>query len=243
MKQIFVLIICLMAASPILGDDQMELNENAKNVIILLGPPGSGKGTQAKKIAAKLNIPHISTGDLFRENMKKETELGKKAKSFMDAGKLVPDAVVLEMLFDRVANDDGKSGYLLDGFPRTIPQAEALDKHLSETADVKVINLHVSDEMVIKRISGRLSCPKDGTVYNIFFNPPKEEGICDIDGEKLIQRADDKPEVVKERLKVYKEQTEPLIEYYEKQGKLKTVDGEKEPDQVFQEIMTFIDAG
>lgn len=215
-------------------------NQSAKKVIILLGPPGSGKGTQAKRIMDELGLPHISTGDLFRENISKNTELGQKAKGYINAGKLVPDALVLDMLFDRVARPDCKKGYLLDGFPRTIPQAEALESHLKQGEYVAAINLPVSDEMIIKRISGRLSCPSCGNVSNIYFSPPKTEGVCDKCGANMVQRPDDKAEVVEERLRVYKEQTEPLIAFYQKKGVLRTVDGQQDPQVVFQKIVAFI---
>lgn len=204
-------------------------------VIIFLGPPASGKGTQASKLAQELSLPHISTGDLFRENIGNNTLLGQKAKSFMDQGKLVPDELVLDMLFDRVSQPDCKKGYVLDGFPRTIPQAEALGKRLGDSVTLKVVNLEVSDETLIKRTSGRRSCPKCKEVYNIYFNPPEKEGFCKC-GEKLIQRDDDKPEVVKERLKNYKLQTEPLIEYYEKKGGVSHIDGEVAPKEVYDAI-------
>lgn len=211
-------------------------------VIILLGPPASGKGTQASKLAAEKGLPHISTGDLFRENISKNTELGQKAKSYMDQGKLVPDELVLDMLFDRVSKPDCKKGYVLDGFPRTIPQAEALAARLGDTVDLKVVNLKVSDETLIKRTSGRRSCPKCKEVYNIYFNPPEKEGFCKC-GEPLIQRDDDKPEVVKERLRVYKAQTEPLIEFYQKRGGVKEVDGELPPKEVYEAIKKVVAIG
>lgn len=216
----------------------MTANQSSsqKQVMILLGPPGSGKGTQAKLITEELKIPHISTGDLFRYNIKNVTELGKKAQEYMNAGRLVPDALVLEMLFDRVAEDDCKNGYLLDGFPRTIPQAESLDKFLGTSAKQTVVSLTVSDDVIIKRISGRLSCPVCGHIHNIFISPSKVEGICDKCGGELMQRPDDNPEVVQERLKVYLEQTAPLIEYYKAKGSLKTVNGVQDSQSIFKEI-------
>ena len=204
-----------------------------QNVIILLGPPGSGKGTQAKRLSVDFAIPHISTGDLFRENIGKNTDLGKKAKTFMDAGKLVPDELVLEMLFDRVSHPDGKQGYILDGFPRTIPQAEAFARSLSPDANLIVVNLDIPDDLIIKRISGRLTCQKCGTIYNKYFSPPAKERVCDKCSGELIQRPDDKAEVVMERLRVYHSQTEPLIQYYKDKGQLFTVDGTKSPDEVY----------
>lgn len=205
-------------------------------VIIFLGPPASGKGTQASRLAADLKLPHISTGDLFRENISKNTPLGQEAKSYIDAGKLVPDALVLDMLFARVQQPDCKNGYVLDGFPRTIPQAEELERRLAGSVNLRVINLVVSDDTLIKRTSGRRTCPTTKAVYNIYFNPPKVPGKCDLDGSDLIQRDDDKPEIVKERLRVYKAQTEPLIAFYDKRGVLQNVDGEASTDAVYNEI-------
>ncbi len=215
-------------------------NAPKQTVIILLGPPGSGKGTQAVKLSQELNIPHISTGDLFRENLSKNTELGKKAKSYMESGKLVPDEIVLEMLFDRVSRPDCVRGYLLDGFPRTIPQAESLEKHLKDKANVIALNLQVRDEVIVKRAEGRLTCKQCGQMYNKNFAPPTQEGKCDKCGGELYQRADDAPAVVQERLRVYHEQTEPLIAFYEKRDILTSVDGEKPPEAVFAELVEAI---
>ena len=206
--------------------------------IIMLGAPGAGKGTQAKMIADKYQVPHISTGDIFRANIKNGTELGKKAKEFMDKGQLVPDELTVEILLDRVAQDDCKNGYVLDGFPRTIPQADVLDKELTKLGD-KVdyaINVDVPDENIIRRMSGRRACLKCGATYHIEHIPPKQEGICDTCGSELVQRDDDKPETVKNRLSVYHEQTQPLIDYYTKKNILKTVDGTKDMQEVFNEI-------
>lgn len=210
-------------------------------IIILLGPPGSGKGTQAKKVAEDLSIPHISTGDLFRENLKQGTPLGKKVKEFLDSGRLVPDAIVVDMLEARVAQPDCERGYVLDGFPRSIPQAEALDKLLA-SVDYKVINLKVNDETIIQRIEGRESCPGCGAVFNKYSSPSKTGKSCDKCGTGLVQRSDDKREVVEERLRQYYSQTEPLIGYYERKGKLVHIDGSKEPSVVFGEIMQSINA-
>jgi adenylate kinase len=206
--------------------------------IIMLGAPGAGKGTQALKIAEKHSIPHVSTGDIFRANIKNGTELGKKAKSYMDEGQLVPDSLTIEILLDRVGKADCENGYVLDGFPRTIPQAEALDEALAKlgTSIDKAINVHVPDENIVSRMSGRRSCPACGSVYHVEQMPPKKDGICDSCGAKLVQRDDDKPETVKKRLKVYHEQTQPLIDYYENKGILKTVDGTASPDDVFNAI-------
>lgn len=211
-------------------------NKGQVKVVILLGPPGSGKGTQAVRLTKELGIPHISTGDLFRENISKDTELGKRAKTFMNAGKLVPDEVVLDMLFDRVSRPDCAKGYLLDGFPRTLPQAEALDKHLAANTDLIVLDLEVPDEMIVKRAEGRLTCKSCGSVYNKYFSSPAKEGVCDKCGGELVQRPDDKAEVVQERLRVYHDQTQPLVAYYDKKGVLTRVDGTKSPDEVFEAL-------
>lgn len=210
--------------------------------IIMLGAPGAGKGTQAKKIAAKYAIPHISTGDIFRANIKNNTELGQKAKTYMDKGELVPDELVVDLIMDRFKEADCANGYVLDGFPRTIPQAEALDKALSangESVDYAV-NVEVPDENIINRMSGRRACVGCGATYHIQFNPTKVEGICDACGEKLILRDDDKPETVKNRLSVYHEQTQPLIDYYTNAGILKTVDGTIDINDVFQTIVDIL---
>lgn len=207
--------------------------------IIMLGAPGAGKGTQAKKIAAKYAIPHISTGDIFRANIKNNTELGQKAKTYMDKGELVPDELVVDLIMDRFKEADCANGYVLDGFPRTIPQAEALDKALSangESVDYAV-NVEVPDENIINRMSGRRACVGCGATYHIQFNPTKVEGICDACGEKLILRDDDKPETVKNRLSVYHEQTQPLIDYYSKKGVLAEVDGTHSMENVFNAIV------
>lgn len=231
---IFGLSLCMAAIGFTLYANQTQ--NPPQRVIILLGPPGSGKGTQAVRLSKDLGIPHISTGDLFRENLSKNTELGKKAKSYMEAGKLVPDEIVLEMLFDRVSRPDASKGYLLDGFPRTIPQAEALDKHLDQSTQVVALNLEVGDDTIMKRIAGRLTCSKGGHVFNKYLTPPATEGKCDICGGELVQRPDDAPAVVEERLRVYHAQTEPLIAYYQKQGKLANINGENPPEKVFEEL-------
>ena len=212
--------------------------------IIMLGAPGAGKGTQAKMIAEKFGIPHISTGDIFRANIKNGTELGKKAKEFMDKGQLVPDELTVEILLDRVANDDCKNGYVLDGFPRTIPQADVLDKELTKLGDQVdfAINVDVPDENIVRRMSGRRACLKCGATYHIEHIPPKTEGICDKCGSELVQRDDDKPETVQNRLSVYHEQTQPLIEYYEKKNILKSVDGTKDMQEVFSDIVNSLNA-
>ena len=206
--------------------------------IIMLGAPGAGKGTQAKKIAELCKIPHISTGDIFRANIKEGTELGKKAKSYMDAGELVPDELVCDLVVDRIQQDDCTNGYILDGFPRTIPQAEALTNALNaiEQKLAHALNFDVPDENIIKRMAGRRSCVGCGATYHVEFNPPKVEGACDVCGEELILRDDDKPETVTNRLNVYHEQTQPLIDYYEKQGLVSTIDGTQSMDKVFDDI-------
>ncbi len=210
--------------------------------IIMLGAPGAGKGTQAKMIADAYGIPHISTGDIFRANIKKGTELGKKAKTYMDKGELVPDALVVDLIMNRFAEDDCKNGYVLDGFPRTIPQAEALDEALEKNGDhVDVaVDIEVPDENIINRMSGRRACVGCGATYHVKYNPPKVEGICDVCGQKLILRDDDKPETVKNRLNVYHTQTQPLIDYYKKKDILKSVDGTQDMDKVFADIKAIL---
>lgn len=207
--------------------------------IIMLGAPGAGKGTQAKKIADVCKIPHISTGDIFRANIKNGTELGAKAKEYMDKGLLVPDELVCDLVVDRIQQDDCKNGFILDGFPRTIPQAEALTNALSAIGQNMdfAIDVDVPDENIIHRMSGRRACVGCGATYHIVYNPTKAENICDVCGEKLILRDDDKPETVKKRLNVYHEQTQPLIDYYQTQGILRTVDGTKDMDEVFADIL------
>lgn len=207
-------------------------------IIVMLGAPGAGKGTQASIISEKYNIPKISTGDIFRSNIKNGTELGRKAREYMDKGQLVPDELTIQLLLDRVAKDDCKDGYILDGFPRTIPQAEVLTEALDKSGG-KVdfaIDVDVPDDHIVHRMSGRRSCPKCGASYHIEYIPPKKEGICDVCGSELIQREDDKPETVRNRLSVYHTQTQPLIDYYRKAGVLHTVDGTRDRDEVFAEI-------
>ena len=206
--------------------------------IIMLGAPGAGKGTQAKMIADKYGVPHISTGDIFRANIKNGTELGMEAKKYMDQGLLVPDELTVRILLDRVAQDDCKNGYVLDGFPRTIPQAEVLDCELTKLGDHidYAINVDVPDENIVKRMSGRRACLTCGATYHIEHVPPKKEGICDVCGSELVLRDDDKPETVKNRLNVYHEQTQPLIDFYTEKGVLKTVDGTVPMEEVFAAI-------
>lgn len=210
--------------------------------IIMLGAPGAGKGTQAKMIADKYGVPHISTGDIFRANIKNGTELGMEAKKYMDQGLLVPDELTVRILLDRVAQDDCKNGYVLDGFPRTIPQAEVLDSELTKLGDHidYAINVDVPDENIVKRMSGRRACLTCGATYHIEHVPPKKEGICDVCGSELVLRDDDKPETVKHRLNVYHEQTQPLIDFYTEKGVLKTVDGTVPMEEVFAAITAIL---
>lgn len=212
--------------------------------IIMLGAPGAGKGTQAKRIAEKYHIPHISTGDIFRANIKEGTELGKKAKNYMDQGLLVPDELVVDLVADRIQKDDCQDGFILDGFPRTIPQAESLDAALAKMGGAMdyAIDVDVPDEDIVTRMGGRRACVGCGATYHVQFNPTRQDGICDSCGERLILRDDDKPETVQKRLDVYHEQTQPLIEYYSKAGILKTVDGTLEMDDVFAAIASILGA-
>lgn len=212
--------------------------------IIMLGAPGAGKGTQAKMLAEKYGIPHISTGDIFRANIKNNTELGKKAKSYMDAGELVPDELTVDLVLDRIKEKDCMNGFILDGFPRNIPQAEALDYALNnqnEKIDY-AINVDVPDANIIERMSGRRACLNCGATYHVVTIPPKKEGICDVCGSELVLRDDDQPETVKKRLDVYHEQTQPLIDYYKKEGVLAEVDGTKDMEEVFQAIVDILGA-
>ena len=212
--------------------------------IIMLGAPGAGKGTQAKKIAEKYSIPHISTGDIFRANIKNGTELGKKAKTYMDQGLLVPDELVVDLVVDRVKQDDCSNGYVLDGFPRTIPQAEALDKALAAMGEAMdyAINVEVPDENIVRRMSGRRACVDCCATYHIVYAPTKEENICDNCHGELILREDDKPETVQKRLNVYHEQTQPLIDYYTEKNILVEVDGTVDIDEVFAAIVNVLGA-
>ena len=207
--------------------------------IIMLGAPGAGKGTQAKMIAQKYNIPHISTGDIFRANIKNETPLGLKAKSYIDQGLLVPDELTVDIALDRIHQEDCKNGYILDGFPRTIFQAECLDKDLTKNNQVinYVINVEVPDENIVERISGRRACIACGAVYHVVNAPAKTENICDKCGKELTLRNDDQPETVKDRLDVYHKQTQPLIDYYKVQKNLVEVNGTQSMEKVFQDIV------
>ena len=212
--------------------------------IIMLGAPGAGKGTQAKKIAEKYGIPHISTGDIFRANIKGGTELGMKAKSFMDQGQLVPDDVTIGMLLDRISETDCEGGYVLDGFPRTIPQAESLNKALADMGEAIdfAIDVDVPDENIVNRMGGRRACLKCGATYHVEYAAPKADGVCDACGSGLVLRDDDKPETVQKRLTVYHDQTQPLIEYYKGQGVLHSVDGTQAMEAVFESITGILGA-
>ncbi|MDD7077898.1 MAG: adenylate kinase [Lachnospiraceae bacterium] len=212
--------------------------------IVMLGAPGAGKGTQAKMIASKYQVPHISTGDIFRANIKNGTELGKKAKEYMDQGLLVPDELTVDLVIDRLSQDDCKKGYILDGFPRTIPQAEALDAALAKRGEKMdfAINVDVPDENIISRMSGRRACTGCGATYHIVYNPSKKGDVCEVCGETLILRDDDKPETVQKRLIVYHDQTQPLIDYYTGQNILKTVDGTQDMNDVFAAITEILEA-
>ncbi len=206
--------------------------------ILLLGPPGAGKGTQAKKISEHYSLPHISTGDILRENIHNNTNLGIRAKSYMSKGELVPDELLITIIRDRLSKPDCSRGFLLDGYPRTVPQADALQMILTELRrklDV-VLNIEVDDEELIKRLSGRRVCASCGTSYHVIFNPPEDNGICDICKGILYQREDDMPDAIRNRLIIYKKQTEPLIEYYDKKGLLRVIDGGKDIQQIFEDI-------
>ena len=210
--------------------------------IIMLGAPGAGKGTQAKQIAQAYDIPHISTGDIFRANIKEGTELGKKAQEYMDKGLLVPDELVCDLVVDRIHKDDCEKGYILDGFPRTIPQANALDEALAKDGE-KIefaIDIEVPDENIINRMSGRRSCKDCGAIFHVQYNPPKKENCCDVCGGELILRDDDKAETVKKRLDVYHEQTAPLIAHYKEAGSLHEIDGTQDIKVVFEEIKSIL---
>ena len=207
--------------------------------IVLFGPPGAGKGTQAKFISEQYNIPHVSTGDILRENVREGTALGKKAKTYMDKGELVPDAVLIDIIKERIQKPDTRKGFLFDGFPRTIPQAESLDEILDDINKKldAIVNIDVGTSELVKRLSGRLTCRNCGATYNIRTNPPKVDSICDACGGELYQRADDTEAAIKNRIAVYKKQTAPLIDYYKKKGILVDIDGEREIDEVRSDIM------
>jgi adenylate kinase len=210
--------------------------------LILLGPPGAGKGTQADRLRSDFQVPFISTGEMLRANVQDGTELGRQAKQFMDAGELVPDALIVAMVAARLQEDDAQDGFVLDGFPRTIEQAEALDRQLSELSRriTAALVIDVPDEEVVRRLSGRRVCKKSGHNYHVEFDPPKHEGVCDQDGSALIQRDDDKPEVILRRLTVYHDQTEPLIHYYDERGLMRRIDGTRRPAEVHDHIRAVI---
>jgi adenylate kinase len=210
--------------------------------LILFGPPGAGKGTQAERLRGDFSLAYIATGDMLRTNVKEQTELGVKAKEFMDAGELVPDDLIVAMAADRLREPDAQDGFILDGFPRTVPQAEALDRQLGQMGRriTAVLLIDVSDDEVVRRLSGRRVCVKAGHNYHIEFDPPKHDEVCDQDGSRLVQRDDDKPEVVKKRLEVYHDQTEPVIGYYDQKGILRRVDGTRPPAEVHDHIRALI---
>lgn len=242
MKNLFVVfaLVCTMMGVQLYGESETA---QGALVVVLLGPPGSGKGTQAAKLCQKLGITHISTGDIFRENIKNKTTLGLKANEYISKGNLVPDGITLDMLFDRVAKPDCKNGYLLDGFPRTVTQAAALDKRLPPQAKVVVVNLVVNDTVILKRATGRLLCRSCENIQHREFSPPKKPGVCDKCGGELYQRADDTEAVVRQRLEVYHQQTEPVIAYYQDKEMLKEVNGDQSPDSVFEELYSEIKGG
>ena len=224
---------------------------SSKNIpvgsIVLLGPPGAGKGTQAKLIAEHYGIPHISTGDILRSNVARGTELGRKAKAVMERGELVSDDLVNGMVADRIKQPDCDRGFVLDGFPRTVAQAEWLDRELAgkagNTRPTVVVDVDVSYNQLLQRLTGRRTCPVDGKIYNIYLQPPKEKGVCDVCGTQLFQRVDDTEEVISERLKSYERQTLPLEDFYRKQGRLRRINGEQPVEQVLVEMFRAIEGG
>lgn len=212
--------------------------------LVLLGPPGSGKGTQGERLNADLHLPYYATGDILRGAVRDQTALGKSAKEYMDRGDLVPDELIVGIIAERIDSEEAQGGFILDGFPRTTPQAEALDAKLGELgrAVSSVLLIDVSDDEVVRRLAGRRTCEAEGHVYHVEFNPPKVEGVCDIDGSPLIVRDDDKPDVIRKRLATYHEKTEPLVSYYDGKGVLERVDGAREPDLVTAELRDLLAA-
>ncbi|MCB2179638.1 adenylate kinase [bacterium] len=210
--------------------------------MVMLGAPGAGKGTQAKQLSGKLDLPHVSSGDLFRENIKNETELGKLASSYMEKGELVPDDVTISMVRDRLSRPDCAKGAILDGFPRTVAQAKALDTTLDELGfQIGLVPyIQVPESVLLERLTGRWTCRENGHIFHALFNPPKQPGICDVDGSELYQRPDDKPETVQNRIRVYFDQTAPLIEYYRETGVLKEINGDQEIEQVNQDLLAVV---
>jgi adenylate kinase len=210
----------------------------AERNLVLLGPPGSGKGTQGERLQEDLRLPYYATGDILRAAVRDETELGRTAKGYMDAGDLVPDEVIVGVIAEALDSEAARDGFLLDGFPRTTPQAEALDAKLSDLdrAVTAVLLIDVSDDEVVRRLGGRRTCAENGHVFHVDFNPPEQEGVCDIDGSELITRDDDKPDVIRKRLQTYHEKTEPLVDYYDQRSVLRRLDGEQAPDEVAEEI-------
>jgi adenylate kinase len=206
--------------------------------LVLLGPPGSGKGTQGERLNEDLRLPYYATGDILRGAVREETELGRTAKEYMDRGDLVPDEVIVGVIAERIDSSEALDGFILDGFPRTTPQAEALDAKLTELgrAVTAVVLIDVSDDEVVRRLGGRRTCEANGHVFHVEFEPPKEEGVCDIDGSALIVRDDDKPEVIRKRLETYHEKTEPLVSYYDSRSVLRRIDGESAPEEVAEQI-------
>lgn len=228
-KFIFLIIIMLCSSAAF-----------AQQVVILLGPPGSGKGSQATMLSVEQKLPHLSTGDLLRENIRTNTPLGKQAKQYLDKGELVPDNLIIDLIFKRTAQKDCEPGYILDGFPRTLPQAEELKKRLNPKAELTVINLEIQDQTIIERLSNRLVCPDCGAPYNLIAVPPKKEGTCDRCNGKLVQRSDDKKEVIEQRLAVYHKQTAPLIAYYTEKGLLRNVNSEQAKEKTQEEILSIL---
>lgn len=206
--------------------------------LVLLGPPGSGKGTQGERLNEELRLPYYATGDILRAAVRDETELGRTAKEYMDRGDLVPDEVIVGVIADRIGSSEALDGFILDGFPRTTPQAEALDAKLRELGRALngVLLIDVSDDEVVRRLGGRRTCEANGHVFHVEFEPPKEEGVCDIDGSPLIVRDDDKPEVIRKRLETYHEKTEPLVSYYDSRSVLRRIEGEAKPEEVAEQI-------